>query len=128
MYTVLPNHNLTYNIGINFCLEDLVDSELHLSIFCPLEDTPVPPPNFKWTVMQNTSGHVTPLNLHSNQLQEELLMINGTLLELGTDTDIIVTCTVNNTVDSDSSTTVIRLCSKLLCIQFSELYFTFHNR
>ena len=116
MYTVLPNHNLTYNVGINFCLEDHEDSEHHLSILCLLENIPVPPPNFKWTVMQNTSGHMTPLDLHSNQLQEELLMINGTLLELGNDTDIVVTCTVNNTAGSDSNTTVIRLCSKLLCI------------
>ena len=126
MYTraVLPNHDLTYNIGSSFCLEDQVVSELHLSIFCPLENTPVPAPNFTWTVMQNASGHVTPLDLrlHNSQLHGDLLVISGTFLELGNDTDVSVTCIVNNTIGSDNSTTVIRLCSRLLCTPFSEIH------
>ena len=115
MHTVLPNHNLAYNISNSFCLEDPVAFELRLSMSCPLENTPVPPPNFRWTVMQNTNGHVTPMDLHSNQLQEEFLIINGSFLELRNDTDIVVTCTVHNAVGSDNSTTIIRLCSKLMC-------------
>ena len=112
MQTVLPNHSLTYNIGSSFCLEDPIASDLRLSIFCPLENDPVPQPTFSWTVMQKIlSGHVTLwTSIHSNQ---DLLIINGTFLELENDTDIIVTCTINNTLGSDNSTTIIQLCGKL---------------
>ena len=64
--------------------------------------------------MQNRSGNVTSLDVNYSNLSQGELFINRSLLELGNDIDIVVTCTVNNTIASDSSTTIIQLCSKSL--------------
>ena len=60
-----PNHNLYYDIGTDFCLENPSNTNILLRIYCLLERTPLPEPIYQWTVILNE----TEMNLEASNLQ-----------------------------------------------------------
>jgi hypothetical protein len=116
--TVRPNHDLSYTIGTNFCLE--LESPLNIMmnsfwvVSCrQLANQPIPPPTFLLTIeivktemetelLMTTDQNLTFYNLNST--------IN-TLLERNTSA-IRVTCNVSNNFGSDNASTMIEPCGK----------------
>ena len=110
---VLQNHQLSYSIGRNFCLEGNDTIPPHgATINCTLQQTPVPPPVFNMTmtrvfrngaVEKRLDEHTPRLSLHASQLYS--------LFEEDTET-LRISCYVSNSFGNDSMTTDIRMCGK----------------
>ena len=110
-YAEKPNHNLTYSIGSNFCIEDPVNTPFIVAVVCPLANEPQPPPEFRWSIFYNTSTEVDLHGLPSLQIfnESDILNLSGTI-ELGEGVSLTITCTVNNQYDNDTENTLISLC------------------
>ena len=114
---VKPNHNLQYDIGTDFCIEDPVNTSFHLTINCPLTQEPLPLPEFWWII-----------NLNGRDLSYEEIVsfglsvypgygtfsLNGTVNTEFDDASMInITCEISNDFGNDTERTSIGLCSKL---------------
>ena len=102
---VKPNHELQYDVGTDFCVEDPMSFQS--IIICQLERDPIPAPDFMWNVTLNG------IELHSDNVYYE----NGTLnltgpIRLDNTSRIYVICDVTNDFGSDTANTSISLCSK----------------
>ena len=109
-YAGLPNHNLTYNIGSEICLES---PDNVLTVFCQLSNEPIPAPQFEVTVsVAITDGHRQPPSIFSNRSLD--ISLNSTLLSemFSSNSTINILCTVFNTLGGDSETTLIRACGR----------------
>ena len=80
-HTVKPNHRLEYNIGINFCIENAMNSNFHSVITCNLTQRPVPQPIFLWTVTLNGTDATTGIRTYndSNVYPNDVLILMGEL-------------------------------------------------
>ena len=116
---VKPNHELQYNVGIDFCLEDPT-SYFQLMIICLLTQESQPPPEFRWTLILHNA--ILYLNSEDNIMyhyglsvyqDNDTLTLNGTLTD-GSDDNLSldITCGVSNIYGYDSESTSISLCGK----------------
>ena len=116
---VKPNHELQYNIGTNFCLEDPT-SYFQSVVICLLTREPQPPPEFRWTLALNNT--LLYLNSEDNIMyhyslsvyqDNDTLTLSGTVIDgLDDNLSLDITCVVNNTYGSDDESTSISLCGK----------------
>ena len=113
---VKPNHNLHYNIGTDFCIEDPVNTSFHLTINCPLTQVPQPLPDFQWNVTLNgidlCCEELTSFGL-SAYTENDTFTLNGTV-SIGFDqmSTLDIICEVSNIFGNDTANTSISLCSK----------------
>ncbi len=106
--TVKPNHELQYNAGIDFCVED--PKEFHSTITCELEEVPIPLPEYIWNVTLNG------IELSSDNVWYEngTLNLTGPITTLDNTSIIYVICDVSNTFGDDIANTSISLCGKFI--------------
>lgn len=111
-----PNHNLTYSIGADFCLENEDSFEDGVTIYCHVANEPYPPPQFTLTVLKRNSNGVRQLLTVSEETHDRsIIFLNQTTLFslFENDTMLIdVTCTVNNSYGSNNKSTSIRHCGE----------------
>ena len=117
-----PNHNLHYEIGTDFCLENPSSTNVLLRIDCPLEREPLPEPIYNWTMILNE----TEVNLKANSLRslgvhtysEDSPSIDLDYATIGfrNYTTITIKCMVENSFGNDTQTTTISICSMLIII------------
>jgi hypothetical protein len=107
---VKPNHELQYNIGADFCVEDPMSSMFHSIIICQLEEDALPSPEFLWNVTLN--GTEFNLRVERNIFYENdcLRLIGPIKLDLMSTLD--VECHVSNIFGNDTAITSISLCGK----------------
>ena len=110
---VKPNHNLQYDIGTDFCIEDPVSTSFHLTINCPLIQEPQPLPDFQWNVTLNGTEILLDDQELSVLTENGSLTLNGTV-NIGFDqtSTLDVTCEVSNIFGNDTVNTSISLCRK----------------
>ena len=112
-----PNHELQYNIGTDFCIEDPTNVNFHLMVVCQLKGEPEPPPNFHWTITLNetkvTFDDLEDYGLSANTELNDNLVLTGIIM-VGFDQNSIlnVTCFVENSFGSDTKNSSISICSK----------------
>ena len=114
---VKPNHNLQYDIGTDFCIEDPVNTSFHLTIDCPLTKELHSLPDFQWKVILNGTEILLDDHELSVLTENDRLALNGTV-SIGfdqTSMTLDVTCEVSNRFGNDTANTSISLCSK--CFQ-----------
>ena len=113
-YTEQPNHNLSYTVGIDFCLEDMYSLPPNMSVECSLGNEPDPLPEFTFTVelLSNSTNSSTEI-LQMQISADSILQLNETaLLSLfKVDTAfVMITCIVSNSYGSDHAITIITIC------------------
>ena len=112
-----PNHNLEYDIGTDFCIEDPVNVSFHLMINCLLTQEPIASPKFQWNVTLNGTDlsyeELTDFGL-SAYTESSTFTLYG-IVDIGfgqTSTLIAVTCEVSNDFGSNTEKTLINKCGK----------------
>ena len=114
MYIGRPNHNLTYSIGADFCLENEDSFEDGVTIYCQVANEPYPPPQFTLTALTRNINGIRQLPIMSEETHNRsIIFLNQTTLFslFENDTMVIdVTCTVNNSYGSNNMSTSIRHC------------------
>ena len=114
--SVLPNRQLFYSIGRNFCLEgNKTIPEYGVTINCTLEQMTVPPPMFNMIITRVFSNG-TNETLQTQPSETGILSINSSLLSSLFEEDAVllkITCDVSNDYGSDTMFTNIRICSGL---------------
>ena len=111
VYIVRPNHQLSYTIGSDFCLEDIDTSQHGVSIGCLLANSPSPPPQFNMTVTRTLTNSRSIEKLFSSQTMD--LIVNSSLLSVLFEENtahLNILCTVSNSFGSVEAMTVIRVC------------------
>ena len=90
--TVKPNHELQYNIGTDFCVEDPMSSKFHSIITCQLEEDALPTPEFLWNITVN--GTELNLTLERNFYYENdsLRLIGPIKLDLNSTLSLDIEC------------------------------------
>ena len=106
IHAVKPNHELEYNIGADFCVEDPMSTSFHSTITCLLVRDAIPPPDFRWNVTLNG----TELTSNSEYVNDTLFLTGPIGLDNTSTLEVI--CEVSNDFGSDSANTSISLCSK----------------
>ena len=108
--TGLPNHNLTYNIGSEICLESPNNV---LTVFCRLSNEPIPAPLFEITIVAITDGHSEPQFAFLDDRSLDLSLTSVLLGQIFNSSSVInITCHIFNTLGSDSETTLVRACGR----------------
>ena len=122
-----PNHNLMYSIGSNFCIEDPMNSPFQVTIACPLENEPQPPPEFHWSILYDD----TELDLDDSMMtsihglnvvnRSDMLILKGIIgLKLNT---LSLGCVVDNQYGNDIENTSISVCGeKIQCYDYMHTY------
>ena len=110
LITVKPNHELRYNIGTDFCVEDPMSMGFYSSITCELIEIALPPPEFLWNITLNGT-EVNSSNIY-NPENSTITLIGP--IKLYNDSTLDVICDVSNEFGSDSAMTSINLCSKFI--------------
>lgn len=116
IHAVKPNHDLQYNIGTDFCIEDPTNN-FHSMVICQLDQEPNPRPEFRWTTTLNRNNlsfdDLNNLSLSVSDTENDTIIINGTIM-IGFDQNstLDVTCEVANSIGKDTGKTSISLCSK----------------
>ena len=108
-----PNHNLSYSVGTNFCLEDMDSLLPNIALKCSLSNEPDPPPRFSFTVERISLNFSSMEMLQMQTSTDDVLRLNETtLLSLfSADTQsVVVTCVVYNTFGSPKVATNITVC------------------
>ena len=107
-----PNHNLSYTVGTNFCLEDMDSVLPSMSMECLVGNEPDPLPEFFFTVERMLVSNSTKM-LQRQMSNESILLLHETVVLslFNEDTvSISVTCTAYNGFGNDSDTTIITIC------------------
>ena len=108
-----PNHNLSYSVGTNFCLEDMDSLLPNIALECSLSNEPDPLPRFNFTVERTLLNSSSMEMLQMQTSNDSVLQLNETtLLSLfSADTEsITVTCVVYNTFGNFNDSTSIIIC------------------
>ena len=114
-----PNHNLHYEIGTDFCLENPSNTNVLLRIDCPLEREPLPEPIYKWTMILNETevtlkaSNLQSLGVHMFSEGSQNIDLD-TAIALRNYTTITVKCTVENSFGNDTETTTFGICGMLI--------------
>ena len=115
-----PNHNLSYTVGNDFCLED-VDSLLpstSITLECLLGNEPDPLPEFTFLIARshprvfNSSEDLAMRTSNDSILQLSAMEIQ--FLFIDTLYIATVSCMASNSFGSDNETTFIFICGKSL--------------
>ena len=107
-----PNHNLSYTVGTNFCLEDMDSVLPSMTMKCLVGNEPDPLPEFSFTVERMLVSNDTKM-LHRQMSNESILLLRETtvLSLFNEDTvSVSVTCTAYNSFGNDTATTIITVC------------------
>ena len=111
-----PNHNLTYSIGADFCLESEDSFEDGVTVYCQVANEPYPPPQITLTVLSQKSNGVRQLAIVSEETHDRsIIFLDRTVLFSLFENDtmpIDVICTANNSYGSSSMSTSIRHCGE----------------
>ena len=111
LIAVKPNHELQYNIGTDFCVEDPMS--FNSTIICQLVEDALPPPEILWNVTIN--GTEFNLTFSSNfYYDNDTLRLVGPI-KLDNSSALDIMCHASNIFGNDTATTSISLCSK--CMQ-----------
>lgn len=100
-----PNHELQYNVGTDFCVEDAMSDSFRSLITCHLEREAIPTPEFLW-------NYTLELNSFNISHENDTLTLTGPI-NLGNTSALDITCNVSNTFGSDTANTSITVCGKL---------------
>ena len=108
-----PNHNLSYSIGTDFCLEEADSLLPNITLECSLANEPVPPPEFNFTIERTLLNSSSTEMLWMQMSTESILKLNETALRspfsAGT-VSITILCVVHNIFGSCHSATSITNC------------------
>ena len=113
-----PNHNLSYTVGNNFCLED-VDSLLpstSITLECLLGNEPYPLPEFTF-IIESQSVLFGPVIRRISTSNDGILQLSAIDIQfrfMDTSFTVTVSCMASNSFGSDIATTVIFICGKSL--------------
>ena len=106
---VKPNHELQYNIGTDFCVEDPMSSKFHSIITCQLEEDALPTPEFLWNITFNG----TEFNITFERSFYYIRRLIGPIkLDITSTLSLDIECFVSNMFGNDTATTSISLCGK----------------
>ena len=116
--TARPNHNLLYDVGANFCLEEPMNTTFYSSIVCRLARRPVPLPEFQWRITLNesvlTSDEISAY-IDSTIYDNDTLVFSGNMIaEFDQYSVLNITCDARNTFGNDIGITSISVCSTYL--------------
>ena len=128
-----PNHDLSYVIGENFCLEDAESFPDGVTVKCPLANIPVPSPEYTITIKRvandgneemflgriliSNNGRISERRFEEVHLHSQIL---SSLFDNDTDKfKVNITCQVYNLFGTDNMTTFIRICSELIMILYT---------
>ena len=112
-----PNHNLSYSVGTNFCLEDMDSLLPNIALECLLSNEPDPLPRFNFTVERTLLNSSSMEMLQMQTSNDSVLQLNETtLLSLfsANTESIVVTCVVYNTFGNFRVATNITVCGMYL--------------
>lgn len=112
IHTVRPNHNLSYSIGTDFCLEHMESFQGGVFIYCQLSNSPFPAPKFN--MIATRIGEDSSVEL-LNRMKGNIFL-NKTILKplFENETVVNVSCRVSNSFGSDEMTTLIKACGESL--------------
>ena len=115
--TVKPNHELQYNIGTDFCVEDPMS--LKSIITCQLEEDVLPTPEFLWNITVNGTDSEVNFNLLTFERDfyyenDSLRLVGPINLDLTSTLSLDIECYVSNMFGNDTATTSISLCGKAM--------------
>ena len=104
---------MLYAVGLDFCIEDPMNTPFQVLIVCRLENEPQPRPEFYWSIFYND----TELEYDSSSILQghdefSIFPLSGTI-GLGENLALRITCTIENSYGSDTENTLIRLCGKI---------------
>ena len=114
-YVEKPNHNLYYQIGTDFCLENPSNTTIPLQVDCPLEREPLPAPTYEWIMILNETEvileatNLQSLGVHPFHEDKRSIHLNATVA-LRNYTTINLECMVKNFYGNDTETTSISVC------------------
>ena len=116
---VKPNHELQYNIGTDFCVEDPMSSNFHSIITCQLERDALPIPEFLWNINENGTDSEVNFDLLTFKRDfyyenDSLRLIGPIRLDLTSTLSLNIECYVSNMFGNDTATTSISLCGKAM--------------
>ena len=114
--TVRPNHNLSYAIGTDFCLEDtyIYAFQHDVYVHCQLANDPLSLPQFNMSLTATRIANDGTRHLLSRQTAADLVL-NRTTLAILLDNDTVavsITCRVDNSFGMDEMITSIRVCGE----------------
>ena len=109
---VKPNHELQYNIGTDFCVEDPMSSRFHSTIICQLAEDALPTPEFLWNNTVNGTEFNSSFTNNFYYENDSLRLIGPINLDHTSTLDIV--CHVSNLFGDDTMTTSISLCGKFM--------------
>ena len=114
LIAVKPNHELQYNIGTDFCVEDPMSSRFNSTIICQLLEDALPPPEFLWNVTINGTkfNSTFSINVYYEFKNDSLRLLGPIKLDNSSTLDIM--CHASNIFGNDTATTSIGLCSKCM--------------
>ena len=115
--TVKPNHELQYNIGTDFCVEDPMSSKFHSIITCQLERDALPTPEFLWNIIVNGTEFNLTFERGFYYENDSLWLIGPMELDLTSILSLDIECYVSNIFGNDTATTSISLCGKAMHCQ-----------
>ena len=95
-----PNHNLSYSVGTNFCLEDMDSLLPTITLECSLSNEPDPLPRFNFTVERISLNFSSMEILQMQTSTDSVLQLNEIMLQslFNADTEsIVIICVVYNT-------------------------------
>ena len=111
---VKPNHELQYNVGSNFCVENPMSSKFNSTIICQLVEEALPSPGFLWNA--NLNGTEFNLTFSSSfYYDNDTLRLVGPI-KLDNFSTLDIVCHVSNIFGNDTATTSISLCSTSMII------------
>ena len=112
---VKPNHELQYNIGTDFCVEDPMSSKFHSIITCQLEGDALPTPEFLWNITVNG----TEFNSRDFHYENDNLSLTGPIkLDLTSTLSLDMYQTYLETIQQlPPSVSVVRQCSYCQLVQ-----------
>ena len=113
---VKPNHELQYNVGTDFCVEDPMSDRFNSTIICQLVEDALPPPEFLWNITKNGTEFIN-LTFSSNFYHDNdtLRLVGPIKLDNSSTLDIV--CHVSNIFGNDTAITSISLCSKSMIVK-----------
>ena len=117
--TVKPNHELQYNIGTDFCVEDPMSSKFHSIITCQLEEDALPKPEFLWNITFNGTEFDITFDRKFYHKDDSRRLIGPIKLDLTSTLNLDVECFVSNMFGNDTATTSVSLCGKAECTSLS---------
>ena len=109
-----PNHDLQYDIGTDFCIEDPMNTSFHLTINCPLTQELLIPPHYQWSAFFNgiSLEEISTIGISAHAETDTLTLSGIISVVFDQASKINITCEVSNVFGSDTEKTLISMCGK----------------